>query len=62
LGGFSVFDQKGGSFHDPDGPDFFGEILRMYLQPETPLHLLHQPIHDPEFTKAMIESLERVLK
>jgi len=62
LGGFSVYDRKGGPFHDPEGPDFFGKVLKKHLRPETPLHLLPYHINDPEFSGAVIERLEQVLK
>lgn len=62
LGGFSVFDRQGGPFYSPEGPEFFGKVLKKHLQPGTPLHLLPYHINEPEFTEAIIESLEQVLK
>lgn len=62
LEGFSVFDQKGGPFHDQEGPELFGETLKKHLQPGTSLHLLPYHINDPEFTEAIIKSLDQVLK
>jgi len=62
LGGFSVFDRQGVPFHDPEGPDLFGEILKRHLRPGITLHLLPYHINDPEFSGAVIESLEQVLK
>jgi uncharacterized protein (UPF0261 family) len=62
LGGFSVFDRKGGPFHDPGGPDFFGKIMKKHLRPGISLHLLPYHINDQEFSGAVIESLEQVLK
>ena len=62
LGGFSVFDDKGGPFHDPEGPEFFGKALKKHLQPGISLRLLPCHINDPEFTEAVIESLKQVLR
>jgi uncharacterized protein (UPF0261 family) len=62
LGGFSVFDRQGGPFYSPEGPEFFGKVLKKHLQPGTPLHLLPYHINEPEFSEAIIESLEQVLK
>jgi len=62
LGGFSVFDRQGGPFYNPEGPEFFGKVLKKHLQPGTPLHLLPYHINEPEFSEAIIESLEQVLK
>ena len=62
LGGFSAFDCKGGPFHDPEMPEFFGKTLKKYLQPGISLHFLPHHINDPEFSVAVIESLEEVLK
>jgi uncharacterized protein (UPF0261 family) len=62
LGGFSVFDRKGGPFHDPEGPEFFGKALKKHLRPGISLHLLPYHINDREFSGAVIESLEQVLK
>jgi uncharacterized protein (UPF0261 family) len=62
LEGFSVFDRKGGPFHDPEGPEFFGKALKKHLRPGISLHLLPYHINDREFSEAIIESLEQVLK
>ena len=62
LGGFSAFDRQGGPFYDPEGPEFFGKTLKKYLQPGISLHLLPHHINDPEFSEAVLESLEQVLK
>jgi uncharacterized protein (UPF0261 family) len=57
-----VYDRKGGPFHDPERPEFFGKTLKKYLQPGISLHFLPHHINDPEFSVAVIESLEQVLK
>jgi len=62
LGGFSAFDCKGGPFHDPEGPEFFGKVLKKHLQPEVSIHLLPYHINDPEFAEAILETLEQLLK
>jgi uncharacterized protein (UPF0261 family) len=62
LGGFSGFDRKGGPSHDQEGPEFFEKALKKHLRPGTPLHLLPYHINEPEFSEAIIESLEQVLK
>jgi uncharacterized protein (UPF0261 family) len=62
LGSFSVYDHERGIFHDPEGPDLFGKTLKRYLRPGISLHLLSYHINDPEFSGAVIESLEQVLK
>ena len=58
----SVYDCKRGPFHDPERPEFFGKILKKYLQPGISLHFLPHHINDPEFSEAVLESLDRVLK
>jgi uncharacterized protein (UPF0261 family) len=62
LGGFSAFDCKGGPFHDSEGPEFFGKVLKKHLNPGTSLHLLPYHINDPGFVDAIIENLEQLLK
>jgi uncharacterized protein (UPF0261 family) len=62
LGGFSVFDHQGDPFHDPEGPEVFGKALKKYLQPGVSLHLLAYHINDPEFTEAILETLEQLIK
>ena len=62
LGGFSAFDCKGGPFHDPEGPEFFGKVLKKHLKPGTSLYLLPYHINDPGFVDAIIENLEQILK
>jgi uncharacterized protein (UPF0261 family) len=61
-GRFFAFDCKGGPFHDPEGPEFFGKVLKKLLKPGTSLHLLPYHINDPEFVAAIIETLGQVLK
>jgi len=62
LGGFSAFDCKGGPFYNPEGPEFFGKTLKKYLNPGISFHLLPHHINDPEFSEAVLESLEQVIK
>jgi uncharacterized protein (UPF0261 family) len=62
LGGFPAFNRQGGSFYNPEGPVFFRKTLKKYLQPGIPLHVLPHPINDPEFSEAVLESLEQVIK
>jgi uncharacterized protein (UPF0261 family) len=61
LGGFSVLDRQGGPFYNPEGPEFFGGVLKKHLQPGSPLKLLPYHINDKEFAEAVLEAFEELL-
>ncbi len=62
AGGFSVWDQKGHPFYDPDGVKVFTKVLKKELNPEIPLDILPYNANDIEFGKAVVEKLVHPLK
>ena len=60
TGGFSAFDRVGGPFHDPTATRLFGASLKKYLKKTVPVAALPYHINDPEFAKAILDSLEQV--
>lgn len=61
-GGFSAFDHKGGPFYDPDASKFYAATFKSRLLPSVPLQILPYHINDPEFSEAVIEAMNGLLR
>ncbi|HOV90749.1 MAG TPA: Tm-1-like ATP-binding domain-containing protein [Syntrophorhabdaceae bacterium] len=61
-GGFSVWDQKGHPFYDPDGVKVFTKVLKKELKSEIPLTVSPYNANDIEFAKEVVEKLVHHLK
>ncbi len=59
--GFSVWDQKGGIFYDPEAVRIFGRTMRQELLRKEVLRILPFHINDPEFAAAAVEALEGLM-
>jgi uncharacterized protein (UPF0261 family) len=59
--GFSVWDQKGGIFYDPEAVRIFGRTMRQELARKEVLQVLPLHVNDPEFAVAAVEVLEGMM-
>jgi uncharacterized protein (UPF0261 family) len=61
MGGFSLWDTKGGPFYDPDAVNVFTKAMKEGLVRRDQLQMLPLHINDPEFADAVVSTLERLL-
>jgi len=60
MKGFSIWDNPGGPFYNPEGPKVFADILEAGLKSDISLYRLPYNINDPEFADEAITILERI--
>jgi uncharacterized protein (UPF0261 family) len=61
MKGFSAFDSMDGPLYDPEGPGLFAEVLQQAIHDPSGLCLLPCHINDPEFSDALIQTLEQLI-
>jgi uncharacterized protein (UPF0261 family) len=57
MAGFSAFDAPDGPLADPKAPALFAEVLKKKLAARISLKLLPRHINDPEFARAIVDTL-----
>ncbi len=57
MAGFSAFDSPDGPLADPTAPGLFVQVLKKKLGTRIPLFLLPLHINDPQFARAIVETL-----
>ena len=60
MKGFSAFDHKKGSFHEPEAPGIFIKTLEKNLVDESCLHALPFHINETGFSKTIIDMAFRI--
>jgi|WetSurMetagenome_2_1015567.scaffolds.fasta_scaffold105391_2 uncharacterized protein (UPF0261 family) len=62
AGGFSLWDQLGGPFYDPEASEFFIQVLKEKLSDTVPLQVLPYNINIPAFAETVITCMEQLLQ
>jgi uncharacterized protein (UPF0261 family) len=62
VAGFSAFDRADGPLPDPKAPVLFADVLKKKLAARIPLKLLPHHINDPEFARAIVETLSELFE
>jgi uncharacterized protein (UPF0261 family) len=62
MNGFSAFDHPDGPLYDPAAPQRFVAVLEENLDNRENLQILPYHINDPEFSSAVLEALEEIIK
>jgi uncharacterized protein (UPF0261 family) len=62
MKGFSAFDREGGPLFDPKGPEIFIRAMNRELGDVSRVLALPYHVNDPEFSNAVVESLQRLMK
>jgi uncharacterized protein (UPF0261 family) len=60
--GFSAFDREGGPLFDPRGPEAFVQAFCRAIGDDRHIRRVPYHINQPEFSRAVVESLSRVMK
>ncbi|UCD82586.1 MAG: Tm-1-like ATP-binding domain-containing protein [Desulfobacterales bacterium] len=60
MAGFSAFDSREGPLHDPEAPQLFVNTLQEVLDGNISLSLQPFHINDPEFSRAILETLDQI--
>ena len=61
MKGFSAFDHPEGPLHDPSAPHTFVTVLEKILNNRENLRTLPYHINDPEFSQAILETLQEII-
>jgi len=61
MNGFSAFDHPAGPLHDPEAPNAFVTMLEKILDSRDNLRTLPYHINDPEFSQAILETLQEII-